>query len=1023
MTRSRSWITGDGKAAFACVEADALRLKASLATLNLVPDHRKDLPMQLLSSNSSRKQNSREAKQNRGFTRQSNRRWRWGVRLAFELLEPRIALSAEPAVFISGPELAVAGEPYELQLIAPGNLDVTGWTVDWGDGGNPDGGDPGEDFAADALLATHTYLTTRTVNITAVADIGGGSSVEAAAVSAGGELIAESTIPWISDQRGLEFGPDGDLYVIAGNSGSALVRVDGATLQEDWPLLTNNAYHSGVFINEPMGMTFRPDGSSILVSGFQSNNIVEVAHYDVRNDQPEISELIAPGALYAPRGLEFGPDGNLYIAASGRLQIDQPCALALGPDDGLIYVTDERNVVQRFEPVTGAFVDEIDLGLLGSGLEHPWGLTFGTDRNNDGRQDAYVSDGSGRVFVFDPVELQVELFSDNVGAATATLFGPDSTGDGVPEMFVADAEDNSVKRIDGDTGQLLDWVVGNGAGGLTDPTDMLLRTDSDGIQRLYVSSGNGNSVLRFDPDSGELLDQFVTPGSGGLAFPVDFMFGPDGNGDGREDLYVSSRDTDQLLRYDGETGAYLDVFVGAGAGGLDEPNRFCLVDDRLWVAGGSSNQLHLYDAATGAFEGQIASQDAVVAVFDQAGNFLKDLIVDKPLTAGDESGGLGNPGELHFHNGDLYVASRNDSNPNATNGILRYDADGTFVGVFAAGSLGKGSGFEWGPDGRLYVSDVEKHQILIFDGDTGAEIGVFAKQPAPGVFTFVDAPFDITFGADGRAYVADTQTESDTNNALFQLEGPLIPRLDAANEPLTALAVNVTASVTNIYEHNNATPLQDASPHSPGVTTSMISVPDGLEITDVNVTLDISHTNDADLDVFLIAPDGTRVELFTDVGGSGDNFAGTTLDDEAGQDITSGAAPFTGVFRPEGNLAALVAKQSNGVWTLEVSDDSRKDTGVLNSWSLEITGLIPAPTPGITVQPTSGRVTTEDGGADQFTIVLDSPPTDNVTIDVSTSDASEGLVASGARPGVHGDAHLHAGQLGPAASGDHHRAR
>jgi len=45
------------------------------------------------------------------------------------------------------------------------------------------------------------------------------------------------------------------------------------------------------------------------------------------------------------------------------------------------------------------------------------------------------------------------------------------------------------------------------------------------------------------------------------------------------------------------------------------------------------------------------------------------------------------------------------------------------------------------------------------------------------------------------------------------------------------------------------------------------------------------------------------------------------------------------------------------------------------------------------VNPTSGLVTTEAGGTAQFTVVLDSPPTADVTVGLSTSDVSEGTVA------------------------------
>lgn len=109
-------------------------------------------------------------------------------------------------------------------------------------------------------------------------------------------------------------------------------------------------------------------------------------------------------------------------------------------------------------------------------------------------------------------------------------------------------------------------------------------------------------------------------------------------------------------------------------------------------------------------------------------------------------------------------------------------------------------------------------------------------------------------------------------------------------------------------------------------------------LTDVNVRLNINHSADNDLDVFLISPNGTRVELFTDVGGRSSNFTNTTLDDQASVAITAGSAPFSGSFRPERLLAALNGQNPNGVWKLEITDDARNRTGSLLNWSLTLTG-------------------------------------------------------------------------------------
>ena len=70
--------------------------------------------------------------------------------------------------------------------------------------------------------------------------------------------------------------------------------------------------------------------------------------------------------------------------------------------------------------------------------------------------------------------------------------------------------------------------------------------------------------------------------------------------------------------------------------------------------------------------------------------------------------------------------------------------------------------------------------------------------------------------------------------------------------------------------------------------------------------------------------------------GAEQNFTNTVFDDEAATSITTGSAPFTGTFRPEGSLAVLDGKLANGTWTLEVSDVVFGDAGTLNSWQLSI---------------------------------------------------------------------------------------
>ncbi len=125
---------------------------------------------------------------------------------------------------------------------------------------------------------------------------------------------------------------------------------------------------------------------------------------------------------------------------------------------------------------------------------------------------------------------------------------------------------------------------------------------------------------------------------------------------------------------------------------------------------------------------------------------------------------------------------------------------------------------------------------------------------------------------------------------------------------------------------------------------STVSVSGGT-ITDVNVTIgQISHTYDADLDIYIRNPANVERMLSTDNGGSGDNYLSTVFDDEASTAVTAGSTPFSGSYRPEQTLSAYNGGSAAGTWTLRVYDDARGDTGTLSSWSITIcTGGAAAP--------------------------------------------------------------------------------
>ena len=118
-----------------------------------------------------------------------------------------------------------------------------------------------------------------------------------------------------------------------------------------------------------------------------------------------------------------------------------------------------------------------------------------------------------------------------------------------------------------------------------------------------------------------------------------------------------------------------------------------------------------------------------------------------------------------------------------------------------------------------------------------------------------------------------------------------------------------------------------------GLTQTSLNATHGL----IKVKLNITHTYDSDLNVALISPDGTLINLFSGIGGDGDNFTSTNLTQTATNSINDGVAPFAGFFKPQQSLGNLNNNQNgNGIWKLRIIDTyPMADSGNLNSWSIQ----------------------------------------------------------------------------------------
>lgn len=162
----------------------------------------------------------------------------------------------------------------------------------------------------------------------------------------------------------------------------------------------------------------------------------------------------------------------------------------------------------------------------------------------------------------------------------------------------------------------------------------------------------------------------------------------------------------------------------------------------------------------------------------------------------------------------------------------------------------------------------------------------------------------------------------------------------------TSLEISATApggSASTNGSNATLTPIPDNNTTGIPSTINISSIPAGSTITGITVGVNMTHTWNSDLDIFLTGSNGTQIELSTDNGGSGDNYTNTIFSSAGVNPITGGASPFTGTFLPEGNLATLYSL-TNGSWILTVKDDTGGDTGTLLNWDISITYTLPTST-------------------------------------------------------------------------------
>jgi WD40 repeat protein len=190
------------------------------------------------------------------------------------------------------------------------------------------------------------------------------------------------------------FGPDRNLYVSSCYTAS-VKRYDGATGAYMGDFATSG---SGGIIGCTYGLQFGPDGNLYVAAIGTQPGVSKITRHNGTTGAYIDDFVPVGGAGHYFQGLAFGPDGNLYVAdigdpsgpairryngVTGAYMGDfvssigftqDPNAVKFGPDGNLYVTLFYGQLIERYSGTTGA-----DMG--GVGLSWPVDIAFGPDGN------------------------------------------------------------------------------------------------------------------------------------------------------------------------------------------------------------------------------------------------------------------------------------------------------------------------------------------------------------------------------------------------------------------------------------------------------------------------------------------------------------------------------------------------------------------------------------------------------------------------------------------------------------------